>query len=67
LSGNHDPYRRQLVVLGTAGMGKSTLAGRLFHILMWQEEEMLHYLEIVVFNLGYYVFAVHLNFITTEM
>jgi hypothetical protein len=56
---SHDLCNRQLIILGTAGIGKS--AGRLLYILMWLEREMTHDFKFIVFNLGEVFYVVHPN------
>ena len=54
-----DIYKRQLIILGTAGIGKSS--SRLLYILMWLEKEMKHDFDFVVFNNGEDFYVVHPN------
>jgi hypothetical protein len=56
---SQDIYRNQLIILGTAGIGKS--ASRFLYILMWLEKEMKHDFEFVVFNHGEDFYVVHPN------
>jgi hypothetical protein len=53
---SNDPFKGQLIVLGTEGIGKS--AARLLYILMFLERELDQDFDFVVFNFSEMFFAV---------